>query len=105
MSQLGISTLFALSKLYTKRLQLCLVERVGQRVEHVLRAATLSLAHEVGILAVQQVREYLRLTPDVVIDQPLHQLAHRLRPGLIVEHPEYAASFPGRVQGALAEIP
>ena len=40
-----------------------------------------------------------------MIDQPFHQLTHRLRPDLIVEHPEYASSLPGRVEGALAEIP
>ena len=52
----------------------------------------------------QQIGEELHLAPDVVIDQPLHQLAYGLGPRLIVEHPEHAASLPGRHQRAVRHL-
>ena len=105
LTQLSFGTFFAFSQTDAECLQLCLVERLGQTVEHVLRATALSLAHQVGILAVQHVREDLHLTPDVMIDQPLHQLAHGFCPNPVVEYPEDAAILPCTMQGALADIP
>ena len=40
-----------------------------------------------------------------MINQPLHKLTHRLRPSLVVQHPEQAARLPCRHDGALRDIP
>lgn len=84
--------------------KLRLVKWIRQIIEQVLRPSSLSLAHRVGIL-VQQICEKLRFAPKVVIHQPLHQLAYRLRPSLVIQHPEQATRLPRRHDGTLRNVP
>ena len=53
LAQLSFRTLLGLADVQTNGLQLCLVERVGQRIQQVLRTATLCFTRGVGLLALQ----------------------------------------------------
>ena len=83
---------------------MCLVERIRQILEQILRTSALRLAHRIGFLA-QHISKYLHLAPQIVINHPFHQFAHRLRPRLIVQNPEQAASLPCRHDRALRDVP
>ena len=93
--QLVLGAFPTLAKLCAERFELCLVEAVGQVVEHVLRAAFAGFGCA-GVALFQQVGEELHLAPQVVVDEPFHQLTHRLRPSLVVEYPKHAACLPAR---------
>ena len=95
-----LRALLALAEAQAERLQLLLVERILQMVEHVLGAALLGFVRQ-RIAQFEHVAEHPDLRPQIEIAEPHHKLANGARPCLIVQDPEGGSFLPCRENAAM----
>ncbi len=102
--ELILRALLRLAYRYAQSLKLSLVERVGQVVEQILRAASASLA-DAALVLTEHVCKDLHLRPYIVVDEPFHEMPHGSSPRLVVQCPEQASSLPCRDERTFGDVP